>query len=208
VQHISQVIDGAFSTTNDSPAAAKPDAIFVCAGIGARTLGGVEDKDVFPIRGQTVLVRAPWIRFGKTFTDEENGAWTYIIPRRSGDVILGGLQERNSWYPHPRPETTEAILERTLALCPELVPPEVREQYAADKEHKFTIADLKPIILEEGCGFRPARKGGIRLEREELEGTNRKAIVVYNYGHAGYGYQSSWGSATIAVELLTQALSK
>jgi len=39
-----------------------------------------------------------------------------------------------------------------------------------------------------------------------IAGSTGKAIVVHNYGHGGYGYQSSWGSATMALELLTQAL--
>lgn len=77
VQHISQLLDGAYGT-------GKPDAVIVCAGLGARTLGGVEDKGVYPIRGQTVLMKTPWIKFGRTA--RFSGGWTYIIPRRSGDV--------------------------------------------------------------------------------------------------------------------------
>jgi glycine/D-amino acid oxidase-like deaminating enzyme len=61
------------------------DAILVCAGLGARSLGGVEDKDMYPIRGQTVLIRAPWVKFGSTQSNI-NGTWSYIMPRRSGDV--------------------------------------------------------------------------------------------------------------------------
>ncbi len=30
-----------------------------CSGIHARTLGGVEDSDVFPARGQTVIAQLP-----------------------------------------------------------------------------------------------------------------------------------------------------
>jgi len=77
LQHISQVLEGALTPF-------KPDALVVCAGIGARSLGGVEDKDVFPIRGQTVLIRAPWVKFGRTINGKDD--LTYIIPRRSGDV--------------------------------------------------------------------------------------------------------------------------
>lgn len=44
IQHLSQLFEGAYRTTT-------PDAVVVCAGIGARTLGGVEDKSVFPSRG-------------------------------------------------------------------------------------------------------------------------------------------------------------
>ena len=77
LQHISQVIEGALTPF-------KPDALVVCAGIGARSLGGVEDRDVFPIRGQTVLIRAPWVKFCRAIYGKDDHA--YIIPRRSGDV--------------------------------------------------------------------------------------------------------------------------
>ncbi|KAG8995401.1 hypothetical protein FRB94_009714 [Tulasnella sp. JGI-2019a] len=204
IQHITQVIDGAYKAGNDGGPG--PEVVFVCAGIGARTLGGVEDVNVYPIRGQTVLVRAPWIDFGRTYLPDPDK--TYIIPRKSGVVLLGGCRDANDWYPHARPEMTKSILERTLALCPELVPPEERAKHADDPNHVFTTADLEPIVIETGCGLRPARKGGIRLESEVVHGSRRKAIVVYNYGHGGYGYQSSWGSANIAVNLMKDALGK
>lgn len=179
VQHISQVLEGALTPF-------KPDALAVCAGIGARFLGGVEDKDVYPIRGQTVLIRAPWVKFSRSLN--RTGADTYIIPRRSGDVsetviytgpyqtfncsrqiILGGTRDANDWYPNPRPETRIAILKRAIALAPELAPPGTQNP---------TYEDLIPLIVEDGCGLRPARKGGIRLEREIVSGTP----VVHNYG--------------------------
>ncbi|KAH8110280.1 D-aspartate oxidase [Phellopilus nigrolimitatus] len=195
VHHISQLAEGAYSDK------LRPAAIIVCTGIGSRALGGVEDKDVYPIRGQTVVLHAPWIRFGRTQSSKD-GLWTYIIPRRSGDVIVGGTKTENDWEPNPRPETTADILTRGLALCPELSP-----SYATNPHP--TIEDVKPIIVGEGCGLRPARNGGIRLETDVLETiAGVKVPVVYNYGHGGYGYQSSWGSASIAADLLEDVLSK
>lgn len=85
VQHIQQVIEGGESVFSGIGAPTPPDAVVVCTGLGTRFLGGVEDKDVFPVRGQTVLIRAPWIKFGRTRC-EVDGTLTYIIPRRSGDV--------------------------------------------------------------------------------------------------------------------------
>lgn len=183
LQHISQALEGAFTSF-------RPDALVVCAGIGARFLGGVEDKDVYPIRGQTVVVRAPWVKFGRGFNGE--GELTYIIPRGSGDVVLGGTSGVDDWYPKPRPETKIDILERAIALAPELAPPGTKSP---------TYEDLIPLVVEDGCGFRPGRKGGIRLERETVSGTP----VIHNYGHAGYGFQSSWGSASVALKLLNEA---
>ena len=89
VQHINQLIEGGTSlfsggNANDPP----PDAVVVAVGLGARFLGGVEDKAMYPVRGQTVLVRAPWVRFGKT-EEIKPGLLTYIVPRRSGDVRAG-----------------------------------------------------------------------------------------------------------------------
>lgn len=89
-------------------------------------------------------------------------------------------------YPHPRKEITTAILSRAIKLCPELAPAEIR----AVREP--TIEDLLPLVIRVQCGFRPARTGGIRIEKEwwgvkgkltsqDDEG-KRAALVVYNYG--------------------------
>ncbi|KAG5643697.1 hypothetical protein DXG03_009746 [Asterophora parasitica] len=228
VQHIDQVLEGGagiFLETNGTKTPQRPDAVVVCTGLGTRFLGGVEDKAMHPIRGQTVLVRAPWINFGRTIG---NGtSWTYVIARHSGDVILGGTRAVDDWYPLPRPEATRDILERTFAMCPELAPPEVRT------ERTPTLDDVLPLVIEEGCGFRPGRTGGIRLDVEwRVAGSSAKAKavpVVFNYGyvslqgslecicsrgrrnvsdrHGGYGFQSSWGSADIAARLLEEAIS-
>jgi len=96
-------------------------------------------------------------------------------------------------------------LQRCLELCPELIPPSIREEHSKDLDHKFTAADVQYIIIELGCGLRPSRHGGIRLEKEIMEGKSRKAVVIHNYGHGGQGYQSSWGSATMAMSLLKEA---
>ena len=69
-------------------------AVTVCVGLGARFLGGVEDKTVYPSRGQTVILQAPCVQSGCTF--EGAGEWTYIIPR-SGDVVVGGTLGEDDW---------------------------------------------------------------------------------------------------------------
>ncbi|KAG6878040.1 hypothetical protein C0992_008731 [Termitomyces sp. T32_za158] len=200
VQHIKQVLEGGAGAFTGDPNPISPDAIVVCTGLGTRFLGGVEDKNVYPIRGQTVLVHAPWIDFGRTIGDPNN--WTYCIPRPSGDVILGGSKGYDDWYPRPRAKMTRDILERTFKMCPELAPPEIRA------EREPTIEDVLPLVIEEGCGLRPGRIGGIRLDvewRVAREG-DVSIPIVFNYGHGGYGFQSSWGSADIACTLLEEAL--
>ncbi|KAF9226405.1 nucleotide-binding domain-containing protein [Gyrodon lividus] len=198
LQHISQ----AFHSTQH------PAAIIACPGIGARFLGGIEDKDVYPIRGQTILLRAPWVKYGRTLSGAD-GSYVYLMPRCTGDVLIGGIKVANDWYPVPRAEDREDILTRAFALSADLAPPSIR----ATREP--TIDDLRALIVDEGCGLRPARKGGIRLEVEWIgRGTGgeqqqgEKIPVVYNYGHSGMGFQSSWGSASIVLGLLEDALEK
>lgn len=92
VQHLQQIAEGGPNAFSFNLAGRTVvDAIVVCAGIGARSLGGVEDKDVYPLRGQVVLIRAPWIKFGRTISNNTTGLWTYVIPRRSGDVCYRPL---------------------------------------------------------------------------------------------------------------------
>lgn len=57
-------------------------------------------------------------------------------------------------------------------------------------------------IIRHGVGLRPMREGGPRVEKETIDGIQ----VVHNYGHGGYGYQSSFGTAKMAVELVRGAL--
>ena len=73
---------------------------------------------------------------------------------------------------------TTDILQRCLALCPDIVPPSIRAERAG------SIDDVRALIVEEGCGFRPQRKGGIRLDVEWLPcrtGQDR-VPMVFNYG--------------------------
>jgi D-amino-acid oxidase len=53
-------------------------------------------------------------------------------------------------------------------------------------------------IIRVGVGLRPMREGGPRVEKEQINGV----WTVHNYGHGGYGYQSSYGSADAAVDLV------
>lgn len=92
-------------------------------------------------------------------------------------TVIGGTREVDDWYPHPRLETSRAILERALRLMPDLIPPSLRNE-----SRPPTPADLDPYVVEHGCGLRPARKGGIRLERDVVTVGGRQVPVVYNYG--------------------------
>ncbi|KAJ7482020.1 D-amino-acid oxidase [Mycena latifolia] len=199
VKHIKQVVEGGPAVFEGKPPA-PPVAVVVCAGLGSRSLGGVEDKTVISVRGQTVVLHAPWVGFGATRRKIDDEFISYVIPRHNGNIVLGGTLNRDDWYPLPRPETKQAIMANALALWPEIAPPEIR------KVRKPTVEDLIPIIVEDGVGLRPHRDDGIRIDVLHVEAGKAKAPVVLHYGHGAFGFESSWGSATMAVDLLEKNL--
>lgn len=98
VQHIDQVLEAGSAPFKDdfsSEGLAGPDAVVVCVGLGARFLGGVEDKTVYSSRGQTVILQAPWVRSSCRL--EVAGEWTHVIPRKSGYVVVGGTLGVDDW---------------------------------------------------------------------------------------------------------------
>ncbi|KAJ3760170.1 D-amino-acid oxidase [Lentinula raphanica] len=191
-------------TPNSTEFLAQIEALINCTGLGSLTLRGVIDNAVYPLRGQTVLLRVPWIKFGRTISSKgkegQDDLWTYIIPRRSGNVIIGGIKTPNDTHPTPRPETTLDILRRGVRLCPELLQP----PKSSDNIDSDFLNLIEPLIVEVGCGLRPARKGGVRLEIDRIGSTGLP--IIHNYGHSGSGFQSSWGSATRAWKLLEEVL--
>ena len=58
-------------------------------------------------------------------------------------------------------------------------------------------------IIRHGVGLRPVRIGGPRLEKENID----TFWVIHNYGHGGYGYQSSYGCSQAVVKLLEEIVS-
>ncbi|CAO3572601.1 unnamed protein product [Mortierella alpina] len=81
----------------------KPDILVNCSGLGSRHLAGVHDAQMYPTRGQTVVVKVPdpiWaqvkqltlVRYGH---DRATGSdtITYVIPRDDGEIVLGGTMQ-------------------------------------------------------------------------------------------------------------------
>ena len=79
------------------------------------------------------------------------------------------------------------IMKRAIDLCPSLTDGKGIEHLS---------------IIRHGVGLRPVRLGGTRLEKERIN----NVWVVHNYGHGGYGYQSSYGCSQDAVKLVKEAL--
>lgn len=174
LKHISQ----GFSSTNVK-------VVFNCSGLGARSLGGIEDSTVYPVRGQVVIINAPHIRQNKVRWGSDYA--TYIIPRPNsgGQVVLGGLIQKHNWIGDTFACDTQDILRRATDLLPD-------------------ILKLPLEILRESTGLRPYRKAGVRIEKEKT----KNGIIIHNYGAGGYGYQSGYGMANAATGLLVPNISK
>jgi D-amino-acid oxidase len=170
------------------------DLIVNCAGLGAKYLTDVQDDKVYPTRGQTVLVKNTtnlvdtWSRVGQK-------TLSYLIPRpgkrlvdgqeeEEAGLIIGGCQQPNSYDAAVDERLAETMLDWARNQYPCVFPP----------DHQFEI-------IRHNVGLRPSRKGGVRVEREQLQDGRP---VVHAYGIGGWGFQSSWGIGLRVVELIKQ----
>ncbi|KAK4100778.1 D-amino acid oxidase-like protein [Parathielavia hyrcaniae] len=164
----------------------RADVVVNATGLLACRLGGVMDGKVYPARGQIVVVRNEADGIMSTTSGCEDGAdeVVYVMQRAlGGATVLGGTYQRGNWDPNPDPNVALRIMKRAVETHPALTDGKGVE--ALD-------------IIRHGVGLRPAREGGVRIEKEMIDGT----WVVHNYGHAGWGYQGSYGCAERVVELV------
>ncbi|KAI5776649.1 FAD dependent oxidoreductase [Geopyxis carbonaria] len=160
-------------------------AVVNCTGISAGVLS--QDPEVYPIKGQTVLVKGQCsaIRFRQT-----QDGWQDVVIRRPGEgSVLGVSKDKGDWSHNVDAELTKKILARCKELAPEL------------------LVDGEFEILSEQVGRRPSRTTGVRIEIEhftQVDGQSK--IICHHYGHAGGGFQNSIGSAHEVAQLLRDAL--
>jgi D-amino-acid oxidase len=146
-----------------------------CAGLGARELA--DDGDLYPIRGQILVVENPGI--DRFFQDDAEGELTYFLPH--GDhVVLGGSAVTGSEDLAVDEEATAAIIKR----CAEIEP---------------LLRNAK--VIKPRVGLRPTRPR-VRVEREEADGYT----LIHNYGHGGGGLTLSWGCARDVLALVDQTI--
>ena len=149
------------------------DVIVVSAGL--RSPGLLDDDDAtYPVRGQVVRLANPGL--SRWFVDDDNPAgMTYVLPR-GDDIVCGGTAEIGRLDTTIDPRIEAAILERCIALVPEL-------------------AGLP--VVSRGVGLRPARPS-VRVE--VLHRWSRPVVTCY--GHGGAGVTASWGSAAAVRDLI------
>jgi len=147
-----------------------------CSGIGARDL--VPDPQVFPIRGQLVVVENPGIT---EFFSEDTGLSPDLLHfyPQGDSVVLGGQAAPDEWSLEPDVDLAEAIVTRCAAVEPRL--------RAAQ-------------VIGHRVGLRPTRPE-VRLEAERVAGR----LVIHNYGHGGTGVTLSWGCAAEIATLAAAA---
>ncbi|KAJ4182479.1 D-amino acid oxidase [Fusarium falciforme] len=157
-------------------------------GLGSLKLVGVNDTTLTPARGQIVLVRNEGpIMLGVSGTDDGSTEDMYVMQRAGGGgTILGGTYDIGNWNANPDPNIALRIMKRVVNVFP-------------------SIAGGKGIegldVIRHGVGLRPLRKDGVRIESEKLD---ESTWLVHNYGHAGWGYQASYGCAERVVELVDE----
>lgn len=169
----------------------KADVIINCTGLLASKLGGVMDTTVVPARGQIVVVRnSPGAMYTISGCDDGEDEVSYVMERAAGGgTILGGTYQKGNWESQPDPNTALRIMKRAIQICPALV------------GKGQGIEGLS--VIRHGVGLRPFRKDGVRVEKEKIDGK----WVVHNYGHGGYGYQTSYACSQGVVDLVDEVLS-
>ncbi|HKP37637.1 MAG TPA: FAD-dependent oxidoreductase [Pyrinomonadaceae bacterium] len=72
---------------------------------------------------------------------------------------------------------------------------------AVSPQRKFAPVKVsRDRVIRELVGLRPYRPEGFRLEAERIG----EKLFIHNYGHGGAGITLSWGTASLAVDILSE----
>jgi len=142
------------------------DVVINCTGLGSGAL--LNDSLVYPIRGQVLRLKAPWIKNVWSFGSN------YLIPQID-TVVVGGTAQRDNWDESVSMEDTDRILDSVCAIFPSLRSAPI---------HKIWV------------GLRPGRTS-LRLESEQFISNkgNTPIHVIHCYGHGGSGVTLAMGTA-------------
>lgn len=165
----------------------KADLIINATGLQAKFLGGVEDQNIYPIRGQILWIRNSASKQISVSVDGYANESIYVFPRKEGGSIVGGTFIVNDWSATPDPELSKRMITRVKKYLPELVDTKLGND-----------PDIE--VYRHNVGLRPARKGGVRIERE--------GSIIHNYGIGAAGYQASYGLAEHVVRLTDEFFSR
>ncbi|KAH8681189.1 FAD dependent oxidoreductase [Xylariales sp. PMI_506] len=181
------VLNHISEATSMSHQGRKADIIINATGLMAARLGGVMDPKMAPVRGQVVVVRneAPYMATVSGVSGPDGDVYYAMTRAAGGGTILGGTYIKGNWESQPDPNTAMRIMQRACTVMPELTGGKGVEGLD---------------IVRHAVGLRPYREDGVRLEKEKIDGV----WVIHNYGHAGWGYQGSYGCSERVLELVEE----
>lgn len=167
-------------------------AVVNCTGLSSKFLKGVEDNKLVSIKGQVILVENSCPDYVNVNILDQKYPYekVYLMPRKEGGTIIGGSTYPGDYNEEVDLGVAERFKERALKYCPLLVDP----KYG----NPPTLQLVRHMV-----GFRPGRKGGVRIEKDP-----KIKYLVHNYGIGGSGFQSSYGTCARTVELVEEVLTK
>lgn len=179
------------------------DVLINATGAGPKFLADVKDDKVQQVRGQTVLVKSSydkcWVRRGDDYT--------YCLSRGDGTCVLGGIKQYDDTTTNVDPETRNDVSETGKRVQSVWTRADISISVKIYRRVHENLPDVFPSgeakdfeLVKDIVGIRPSRKGGVRLEKEIVDGQK----VVHAYGVAGGGYVFSWGLAREAVKLVAE----
>jgi D-amino-acid oxidase len=138
-------------------------AVVNATGLLARDI--CPQDSLVPVRGQTLLVKGESKEL-RTMIGEKPGEVLAVIPRvGTGTTIVGSTRGPGRWDLEPDEKDTKWLIKEAELMAPEL----------------FESGKLE--IMKVNVGLRPSRKGGARVELENVG----RDMVVHQYGHDGAG---------------------
>ncbi|KAK0653667.1 D-amino-acid oxidase [Lasiodiplodia hormozganensis] len=165
-------IQATISSLDELRALTRARILVNASGLGARELA--KDGDVMGVRGQTMFVKCDY----KQVAILQGSEYTYAIPRISaGGVILGGVSQVSN------DTTVDQRLKKDILRRVNRITGNAFDWVNVER-------DVQDIV-----GFRPSRRGGIRVEKE--------GDVVHAYGGGSLGYVYAFGMASRVRDLIS-----
>jgi D-amino-acid oxidase len=152
--------------------------IINATGVGARAL--CDDPQVVPFRGHCAVVRFAGVPQDVRLVA---GQQTWCVATGPDQCRIGGSSEEDRWDLDPDPAVVAAMFERVRVILP-------------------PGFDPMNNLLSIGCGLRPRRHGGERLELEDMGSFQ----VAHAYGSGGDGFTRGPGFAMEVCTLIQPLL--